>query len=227
MKKELTQLKNFFFETPCTNFLIVANVIIFIVQIFYLNHSGIIENYVTKYQETLVFPNTIFASIAAWFLHANPAHLLGNMLVLFIFGRIIEREYQKKTLLIYFGSGIVSAILVLIMNEPGIGASGCIAGLISTALLLEPFYLTYIVIIPLPVIIFGWISIWSDITGILSNTVDNIGHFAHLGGYIAVMLFIFVSQFQKRKKLIKGIIINVIFLAITIGTYLYFRGKIV
>jgi membrane associated rhomboid family serine protease len=226
VKRETSEVKNFFFEAKWTNCLILINVLIFLVQIFYLNNSGFITDYVLKFEDSFLFPQSIFAAVASWFLHANLLHLLGNMLVLFIFGRIIEREYGGNLLWIYFGSGIVSSILSGIMGESGIGASGCIAGLISTAILFKPFYFTYYLLIPLPIILVGWLSIWADISGLLSGVQDNIGHFAHLGGYIAVMFFVFFFHSNEKKKLVKGVVINLIFIALVVLGAFFLRGKI-
>ena len=47
--------------------------------------------------------------ITSGFLHADIFHLLGNMLGIFIFGRVMERKLGFfKTFLIYFGALIIS-----------------------------------------------------------------------------------------------------------------------
>src|SRR3989344_1683395 len=83
--------------------------------------------------------------ISSWFLHADLVHLSGNLLFLFIFGRIAERKYGFfRFILIYFTSAIISDIISgLIFGQGGIGASGAIAGVVAAAIISNPFYLTY------------------------------------------------------------------------------------
>ena len=162
--------------------------------------------------------------IVSWFLHANIIHLISNMSFLFIFGRIIEKNLGAlKMLLIYFGSAIISDIFAsLIASQGGIGASGAIAGLISASILLNPFYITRLfIIIPIPIMLIGWLSIYLDIKGVLYPTNDNIGHFAHLGGYLAITTLLFLLNKQEKRKMKTGLIINII--SLIIFTVLYFK----
>ena len=144
------------------------------------------------------------------------------MLFLYIFGRIVEKDFGPKILPVYFGSAIISDIVSALFNQGGIGASGAIAGLISTAILMHPFYVTYLVAgIPLPIIVVGWLAILGDITGILIPKNDNIGHFAHLGGYLAITLLVFLFNPEQKKKMRIGLIVNVLFIA-TVAFYWFF-----
>jgi membrane associated rhomboid family serine protease len=158
-------------------------------------------------------------------LHANLSHLLGNMLALFIFGRVVERKLGIiKTLFIYFGALVISGIftslingLILNDNTPGLGASGAIMGLIAAAILLDPFYLTYEAILPLPIMLVGWLTIYADIIGILNPIKDGIGHFAHLGGFLSVGILLYLFGIDERKKMRTGLIINIAsFIAIAV-----------
>ena len=166
--------------------------------------------------------------VTAGFLHADPIHLLVNMLGIFIFGRVVERKLGPiKTGLIYFGALIISSLFsslinlfILKNNVPGIGASGALMGLVAAAILLDPFYITYELIIPLPVMVVGWIAIYADLTGIINRVQDNIGHFAHLGGFISIALLMFLLGVDDRRKLAKGLLINLVSLGI--GLIIYF-----
>ena len=76
---------------------------------------------------------TLFTSM---FLHANPAHLGGNLLFLLIFGTSLEeRVSRKKWLVTYFASGLAGNIAFLFLggNAVGVGASGAIWGLLAAA----------------------------------------------------------------------------------------------
>ena len=159
----------------------------------------------------------IYPMFASWFLHASLAHLAANILALFIFGRVVEMHFgRKKMLMIYFGSAIISSLFAALFGQGGIGASGAIAGVIAVAILYKPFYFTYIAL-GTP------ISIISDITGVLVPKNDNIGHFAHLGGYIAVSFLTFFFDSRERKKLLLGLIVNILFVA-AIGLLFFLLG---
>jgi len=163
--------------------------------------------------------------ISSWFLHANLIHLTGNLLALFVFGRIIEKRFGPgKTLMIYFVSAIFSDIVAALFGQGGIGASGAIAGLIGVAILVDPFYISFFMVgIPLPIIILGWAFIITDITGILiPKEFDNIGHFAHLGGYIAASLIFFLVTPEERKNMLKGLFINIGFVVVAVILMGYF-----
>ena len=216
----------FIIEPKFTITMIVLNIVIFIISLF------LSEQILTQF---LNYPSDIFTTrsyslITAGFLHANLSHLLGNMLALFIFGRVVERTLgTPKTSFIYIGAMILSMIftslihsLILNDNTPGLGASGAIMGLIAAAILLNPFYLTYEAIIPLPIMLVGWLTIYADITGILNPVEDGIGHFAHLGGF---GLLLYLLGIEERTKMKKGIIINVISVIIIAALYFFLIAK--
>ncbi len=76
---------------------------------------------------------------SAVFLHAEPFHLLGNMLFLWVFGPPVEsRLGAVKFLAIYFLTGLMGSMLQSLLDTAfhgapvmGIGASGCIMGIIG------------------------------------------------------------------------------------------------
>ncbi len=101
------------------------------------------------------------ASIGAWtaftsmFMHGDHLHLIGNMIYLWAFGRRLEDGCGPwRFLLFYLFSGLIatvgSALLnppstfvmetgeTLVLDIPGIGASGAIAGVMGGYLLLFP-----------------------------------------------------------------------------------------
>lgn len=222
--KPFAELFKFITEPKITLTLIILNIIIYIVSLFLSENT---------FKLFISYPSDLLSAraytlITSGFLHANLAHLLGNMLALFIFGRIVERRLGSgKTLGIYFGalliSGIFTSVIDLIrgQNIGGLGASGAIMGLVSAAILLDPFYITYELILPLPVMFVGWITIYFDIAGILNPVNDGIGHFAHMGGFISVALLLFFLEKNQQNKMKKGLLINVISLLIAGLLYIF------
>ncbi len=218
----LRELNHFIFEPKITASLVITNILVYLIEIFYLGEKGITA---LAFRPTDLLQGNVIPIIASWFLHASLAHLFGNMLVLYIFGRIIEKEFGAKILLIYFGSAIISDITSALFGQGGIGASGAIAGLISVSLLMKPFNVTYLIMgIPLPIMLVGWLSIISDISGVLAPQQDNIGHFAHLGGYIAASALVFLFNQEERKQMKSGLYINIGFVLIASIIYFYLKG---
>jgi len=74
--------------------------------------------------------------LTSMFLHANPAHLFGNVLFLLIFGTSLEEQVSvRKWLVVYFSSGLAGSVAFLFLggDAVGVGASGAIWGLLGAA----------------------------------------------------------------------------------------------
>lgn len=83
-----------------------------------------------------VWHGAIWMLFTSMFLHANPAHLGGNILFLLIFGTSLEEQVSKsKWLATYFLSGLAGNIAFLFLGGDaiGVGASGAIWGLLAAA----------------------------------------------------------------------------------------------
>jgi membrane associated rhomboid family serine protease len=196
-----------------TVFLIVANAAMFFWS----------RTWTEAYFESLVFrPEALLSlnftpMIASWFLHASTAHLTANLIFLFVFGRAVERRFGLiRTALIYFGAAIISDVVSgLVFQQGGIGASGAIAGLIAAAIIVDPFYLNYIVFgLPIPIVVLGWVAIFADMSAIIAQVSGvmvqtNIGHAAHLAGFFGITLLIFLLN-RKDEKIRLGFLVNIL-----------------
>ena len=81
--------------------------------------------------------------ISSMFLHGGWMHLAGNMLFLWIFGDNIEDEMGHVPYLLFYIVSGIAAGLVQVGASPGsaiptVGASGAIAGVMGSYLLLFP-----------------------------------------------------------------------------------------
>lgn len=66
------------------------------------------------------------------FLHANVEHLVGNMVMLLLFGALLEKQIGwKRTLGIYATAGLLAQGLTVLMNVRALGASGAICGVVG------------------------------------------------------------------------------------------------
>ncbi len=150
--------------------------------------------------------------ITSQFIHAGWAHIIGNMLFLWIFGDNIEDVLGWFFYLIfYLASGIIAGLAQTFVlapflgnvNIPSIGASGAIAGVLGAYLVLYPgtrvrvwipIFLFIVTDIPAFIMIGLWF-VQQFIAGIGSLTPDaansgGVAFWAHIGGFVAGMIMI-------------------------------------
>jgi len=217
---------DWYFEAKTTAYLSIFLIIIFFIQIFIIEANFNINNFLYSFYDLL--DGNYYSIITSIFLHANLTHLLGNLLFLIIFGRIVEKHFKGWTFIIFLISGIIANLIsgyfFYLAGDitPSLGASGGIAGLIILAILLEPFTFTSAFIIPLPIFLVGWFFIISDTIGLFNDTSSHINHMAHLSGYLSLIILFFAFNIKNRKKVISGLIINLVFIV-----FVYLLVKIV
>ncbi len=157
--------------------------------------------------------------LTSMFLHGGFLHILGNMWFLYIFGDNIEdRLGHLRYFIFYIFCGIIAGIVHLITNWnskiPTIGASGAISGIMGAYLLLFPhsriltlipiFFFFQFVEIPAFVFLGYWLLLQLFSAGITPKGVGGIAWWAHIGGFIAGLIFIKVFDIIPRTSLIKG-----------------------
>ncbi len=153
-----------------------------------------------------------FTLITSMFLHGGILHILGNMLYLWIFGNNIEDTLRKiRFIIFYILCGISASFTHILMNPhsdvPMIGASGAISGILGAYMLLYPFamvdtlipFFFFWRIVPIPAFLFILIWFLMQIAG-ASQTGGNIAWFAHIGGFLSGMVFLFIFRKRRVKK---------------------------
>jgi membrane associated rhomboid family serine protease len=230
----LKDLWAYFWDAKFTAILIIMNFVVFIALAFYMapmseeQAKDFMHNYLANGPANFRSLNFI-PFFANWFVHAGIAHIVGNMVFLFILGRVVEKNFGAlKFGAIYFGAGIVSALFDVFvhfndLNYYAVGASGAIAGLASAAMLVEPFYLVFVILVPIPVFLLGWLQVYSDMTSVLNpDPTSNVANFAHLGGFFAITILAFFLSSEDKHKLLRGLIINVVTLLVLGGVWFFF-----
>jgi len=158
-------------------------------------------------------------ALTSMFMHGSWAHLLGNMLFLWIFGNNVEDALGKlRYLLFYLVGGFAATAAQTFVTLtyasdaeaaiPNIGASGAVSAVLGAYLLLLPRakVLTIIVFVlrEVPAVLF--LGIWFGFQ--LLEGSSSIAHpeagggvafFAHVGGF--VFGFLTVKLVQKRRPL--------------------------
>ena len=127
-------------------------------------------------------------------------HLIGNMLFLWIFGDNIEDEMGHIPFLIFYLAAGIAAGLVQVISAPGseiltVGASGAIAGVMGSYLLLFPkarvdillILIIFIRVFPIPawIMLMVWLGI-QFVGGYGANPDEGgVAYWAHAGGFVA------------------------------------------
>jgi len=158
----------------------------------------------------------IFPSFMPWqlvtygFMHSTGSlmHILFNMLMLWMFGREIERLMGARRFSIYYlvcvaGAGIIQFMVGLIQDGPGaptVGASGGVFGIFLAFGMAFPNRMMMLMFPPIPmkakyfVIMLGIFELTLGFSGV-KNGVAN---FAHLGGMLFGYLLIKYWAMQRR-----------------------------
>lgn len=177
--------------------LIVINVLVYALttESFLRVQESVLDQFAISHRHF-----TLLRLLTHMFLHADPFHLIGNMLFLWIFGSAVEgRLGPAKFLGLYFLSGAGGSFLhdyvvgTLHQKQWGIGASGAIMGLAGAYLYMFPFATICVV--------WGyslrwqlaewhaqWVILYFLVYDLLYGMLlgaDGVAHFAHLGGAAA------------------------------------------
>lgn len=147
--------------------------------------------------------------VTALFLHGGWLHLLGNMAFLAVFGDDVEGKLRwRRFFLLYLACGLVASIAQIVVTPrsplPLIGASGAIAGVLGTFLVLFPkarlagVLPLGCLVIPMKSRAYLFIPFWFllQLYGALSaapgSLAGGVAWYAHLAGFAAgpVLLFL-------------------------------------
>lgn len=141
--------------------------------------------------------------ITGGFLHADPMHLIFNMLTLYFFGGYVESWFEvlfpgfgSIMYLVFYLAAIAAASSATYSrhkNNPGfasIGASGAVAAVLFASILLDPTIgiMMFFIPIPIPGFIFGILYLWFSSYEARKGR-DNIDHVAHFFGAVFGFFF--------------------------------------
>jgi membrane associated rhomboid family serine protease len=192
--------------------LIAANVVVFLLQ---LQSGGALDGVFALWPLQPIGGVSYFHSwqiITYAFLHStdNIAHLLFNMLGLWMFGAQIERYVGPRRLLVcYFASVVAAALTQLFVPMlfdappgPTIGASGGVFGLIlAYAVMFPKSKVAVYFLIPMPTWLFATLYAGIELLQGVTGSQSGVAHFAHLGGMVGSALVIMQWRLASRKRL--------------------------
>jgi membrane associated rhomboid family serine protease len=187
--------------TDAVRALIIANVAVFIptffAPAFFHTYLGLV-------------PELFFTKVWVWqaatyaFVHADPVHILFNMLIVWMFGVDLERRWGAAGFTkFYMVCAVGAAATVLLVSllpfdssrtmyyASTVGASGACYGLLMAWALLFPrrellLFFVFPVQARYAVLIFGGLAFFSG----MSSGGGTVAHFAHLGGLVAGYLYL-------------------------------------
>jgi membrane associated rhomboid family serine protease len=162
----------------------------------------------------------VSSMLTSMFLHGGWMHLIGNMWFLWVFGSRVEDALGSvKYFLYYLLCGVSAAMVHAFLNLgspiPTIGASGAIAGVMGGFMLLYPrarvvtlifiFILVTTVEIPATLMLLYWfvIQLFSGLSSVGPmgmHDAGNVAWFAHVGGFLAGMLFLSLFGGPSRRS---------------------------
>lgn len=214
-KKEAFSLFGFIFGSATVNIIIALNAAVFYFMYYTPNGNEYIKPFI-MYPGNLL-NGKVWCIITSGFIHGGFSHFIWNMVGVFIFAKIVEKKLGvRKTLFIYFGALTISmlfstAVYAFLMNKNVaiIGASGAVMGLISAAMLLSPFTVTYEMILPIPTMVKGWMFFYADIQGFLNQVSDGVSHLAHIFGFLSIAILVYFLSHQDKKAIKAGMLINI------------------
>ena len=193
--------------------LIALNVLFFFVELS--GGDTFIEKWAFVPSRFLANPGADFLTIfTSMFMHAGWLHLGGNMLYLWIFGDNVEDRFgHGKFLIFYLLCGIAATFAQLAFstgsNVPNLGASGAIAGVLGSYILMFPQQQVRVLVgrVVTPVsalIVIGFWIVLQFFSGFASITsaadTGGVAYMAHIGGFIAgfVLTFLFRGNTAPR-----------------------------
>lgn len=173
-------------------------------------------------------PPTWLTVGTSMFLHGGLAHLIGNMLFLFVFGGALENALGRLSFLLFYGVGGTAAVLGQTLWDTGspipmVGASGAIAAVLAGYLVLFPSAKVWSLFIIIPVHVRAvWVlGTWLVMQILLAWQSAGAGQsggvavWAHLGGFAAGAALTYVlvnseeiSGFRRSARIAGGLFVD-------------------
>jgi membrane associated rhomboid family serine protease len=153
--------------------------------------------------------------IAYTFFHSSSAHLACNLAALLFFGHILEEKIGSERFFLLFlvttiFAGITYVLIYPFSTTPCVGLSGFVFGCIGGNLIAyKGKYKDYFILFVFFYLVFTFFLIYTD-------SVGNIAHAAHLGGFL--MGAVLGLCYEKRRE-------GYILMAATICSTIYLVGS--
>lgn len=189
--------------TPWVGRFIIANAVVLLLLMTLFTSRDV-------FQLLQFSPRTAFTRpwtfLSYMFVHGGLLHLLGNMLMLFVFGTAVEGRMGSRNFLLYYlfcgiGAAVFSLLLAGIMPVGAfVGASGAVLGVAVAFAMYWPDAEIIVFPIPVPIkartLVIGLVVL--DIIGSQLWPNDGVAHLAHVGGALFGYLYFRVQSLSRR-----------------------------
>lgn len=200
-----------------TYLLILLNILVFIFQTTLVGNS---ESFIYQFAfiparlTTVLSLTNITKIFSSMFMHAGLAHIIGNMLYLWIFGDNVEdRLGSFRYFIFYITGGLVATLAHVLTNPnskvPTVGASGAIAAVLGAYFVLYPqqkvltliplgFFLR-MTLLPAGLVLGAWfiLQLFQGVVSLGGPDVGGIAFWAHIGGFLTGVV---VGTIMPKKK---------------------------
>ncbi len=195
---------------------IALNIAVYVYQFLFLAPDQTLE-FVQKHAVVPVhlfsgYGPSLSTPVSSMFMHGGIGHLVSNLWFLHIFGDNVEDALgHTRYVIFYLFAGIVAVLAHALTDTnstiPMLGASGAIAGVLGAYVLLYPharivtFAFLFMFELPALFFIFVWfaLQLYSGIGSLGHQASAGVAFFAHIGGFVAGILFLLVTGKPKPK----------------------------
>ncbi len=192
--------------TPFVNYTLIAiNIAVFFYQIS-LGSEGAIQDFINRFgsiPQEILARQDLYTLLTSMFMHGGWAHIIGNMLFLWVFGDNIEDAFGHLGYLVfYLLTGLAASAAHILLNPgspiPSVGASGAISGILGAYIIffggnaIRVLLGYFVTTVPAWMMIGLWAAQQFTATyGALAQTEQTTGgvaYGAHAGGFLAGLI---------------------------------------
>ncbi len=189
--------------TPWVLRLIIANAVVLLLMRTIFISPALAGALSFSPADALREPWTFFTYM---FVHAGLLHLLGNMLMLYVFGTAVETRLGSRNFIFYYllcgvGAAVFSLGLSGVMQvSPFVGASGAVLGVALAFAIYWPDAELIVFPIPMPIKAKTLVTLLVGLDVLLYFIApnDGVAHLAHVGGVAFGYLYFRMQNFSRR-----------------------------
>jgi membrane associated rhomboid family serine protease len=197
---------------PVCKYLIVVNVVVFLLEHLVKPDPSVITNWFAASPEYTLHHFRFWQLLTATFLHADPLHILGNMFFLWIVGREMEALYGSRDFLVLYVSAAVLSTLAWVLIHAAasrdqavfmLGASGAVMAVVVLYALYYPKReILMFFVLPMPMWLVVLIFLAFPLLIVVDGGPTQIAFESHLAGAACGWAF---KQFDLRwSRLVSG-----------------------
>jgi len=183
-----------------------------VTSLFYWFVSPQIVEQLLVFRASRFLQGYVWTLITALFVHANPIHLIGNMLFLYVFGNTLEDTLGGgKMAAAFFTGGVLSFIPSAFFygfDVAMLGASGAIFTLTAAVMLIKPLKFSWVFFMPLGLVailyfLYNTLAVYYQVGG-------SVGYVAHVAGFLIGVPF----GIALSPRWAKNLLITILLLAL-------------